>query len=84
GDLRGVPTAIRLSKATMVMIWQNLFWAFAYNIVLIPVAAGLLWPLFGIILNPMLAAAAMAFSSLSVVLNTMRLKTFKAASELTD
>lgn len=84
GDLRGVPTAIRLSKATMVMIWQNLFWAFAYNIVLIPVAAGLLWPLFGIILNPMLAAAAMAFSSLSVVLNTMRLKTFKVASELTD
>ena len=73
GDLKGVPKAIKLSKATMVMIWQNLFWAFAYNIVLIPVAAGLLWPFFGIILNPMLAAAAMAFSSLSVVLNTMRL-----------
>jgi len=84
GDLRGVPTAIRLSKATMVMIWQNLFWAFAYNVVLIPVAAGLLWPVYGIILNPMIAAAAMAFSSISVVLNTMRLKTFKAAPELTD
>ncbi len=84
GDLRGVPTAIKLSKATMVMIWQNLFWAFSYNIVLIPVAAGLLWPFYGIILNPMLAAAAMAFSSISVVLNTMRLKTFKAVSELTD
>ena len=73
GDLRGVPAAVKISKATMVMIWQNLFWAFAYNIVLIPVAAGLLWPFFGVILNPMLAAAAMVFSSLSVVLNTMRL-----------
>ncbi|MEW6623033.1 MAG: heavy metal translocating P-type ATPase [Bacillota bacterium] len=77
GDLRGVPTAIRLSKATMYMIWQNLFWAFFYNIVLIPVAAGVLWPFTGLLLNPMLAAAAMAFSSVSVVLNTMRLRTFK-------
>ncbi|WP_031515741.1 heavy metal translocating P-type ATPase [Desulfofalx alkaliphila] len=84
GDLRGVPTAIKLSKATMVMIWQNLFWAFAYNIVLIPVAAGILWPFFGIILNPMLAAAAMAFSSISVVLNTLRLRTFKPPAELMD
>ena len=82
GDLRGVPTAIALSKATIVMIWQNLFWAFAYNIVLIPVAAGILWPFFGIILNPMIAAGAMAFSSISVVMNTMRLKRFKPAEEL--
>lgn len=84
GDLRGVPIAIKLSKATIRMIWQNLFWAFGYNTVLIPVAAGLLWPFFGIILNPMLAAAAMSFSSVSVVLNTLRLRNFKAASELTD
>lgn len=82
GDLRGVPTAISLSKATMVMIWQNLFWAFFYNIALIPVAAGILWPFFGIILNPMLAGAAMAFSSVSVVMNTMRLRLFKPATEM--
>lgn len=77
GDLHGVPTAIRLSRATMRMIRQNLFWAFFYNIVLIPVAAGVLYPFWGIILNPMLAAAAMAFSSISVVLNTLRLRWFK-------
>lgn len=78
GDLTGVVTAIKLSKATTKMIWQNLFWAFFYNVILIPVAAGMLWPFFGIILNPMLAAAAMAFSSISVVMNTMRLRFFKA------
>ncbi|WP_431190000.1 heavy metal translocating P-type ATPase [Desulfurivibrio dismutans] len=77
GDLGGVPTAIRLSRATMRMIRQNLFWAFFYNIVLIPVAAGALYPIWGIILNPMLAAAAMAFSSISVVLNTLRLRWFR-------
>ncbi len=77
GDIMSVVTALRLSKATMRMIWQNLGWAFGYNIVLIPVAAGLLFPVFGLLLNPMLAGAAMAFSSVSVVLNTLRLRKFK-------
>ncbi|MGO4886189.1 heavy metal translocating P-type ATPase [Anaerobacillus sp. MEB173] len=77
GDIIGVVTALKLSKATMRMIWQNLGWAFGYNVVLIPVAAGLLFPLFGILLNPMLAGAAMAFSSVSVILNTLRLRKFK-------
>ncbi|EGL84286.1 heavy metal translocating P-type ATPase [Caldalkalibacillus thermarum TA2.A1] len=77
GDMMSVATAIRLSKATMRMIWQNLGWAFGYNIILIPVAAGLLFPFFGVLLNPMLAGAAMAFSSVSVVLNTLRLRRFK-------
>ncbi|MBU9724068.1 MULTISPECIES: heavy metal translocating P-type ATPase [Bacillaceae] len=77
GDIMSVVTALRLSKATMRMIWQNLGWAFGYNIILIPVAAGMLYPFFGILLNPMLAGAAMAFSSVSVVLNTLRLRKFK-------
>ena len=78
GDIMSVVTALKLSKATMRMIWQNLGWAFGYNIVLIPVAAGMLYPVFGILLNPMLAGAAMAFSSVSVVLNTLRLRKFKS------
>lgn len=79
GNIRGVVTAIALSKATMRNIKQNLFWAFAYNVVLIPVAAGALFPSFGILLNPMFAAAAMGFSSVTVVTNALRLRRFKAA-----
>ena len=78
-DLGGVPTAVRLSRATMRTIRQNLGWAFGYNVVLIPVAAGLLFPLAGLLLNPALAAGAMALSSVSVVANSLRLRTFRAA-----
>jgi len=74
GDLMLIPEVIVLSKRTLKIIRQNLFWAFFYNAVLIPVAAGVLYPFFGILLNPVLASAAMAFSSLSVVLNSLRLK----------
>jgi len=77
GDLRGVVTAIALSKATIRNIKQNLFWAFAYNTILIPVAAGVLFPFFGILLNPIFAAGAMAFSSVTVVSNALRLRKFK-------
>jgi len=72
-----VPALINLSRATMRNISQNLVWAFGYNILLIPVAMGVLYPFFGIMLNPMFAGAAMAFSSLSVVLNALRLKKAK-------
>ena len=75
GDLDGVATAIALSQATMTTMRQNLFWAFAYNVVGIPVAAGVLYPAFGILLSPVLASAAMAFSSVSVVTNSLRLRT---------
>jgi len=78
GDLRGVVTAIALSKATIRNIRQNLFWAFAYNTILIPVAAGVLFPFWGILLNPILAAGAMAFSSVTVVSNALRLRKFKS------
>jgi P-type Cu+ transporter len=76
GDLRGIVTAIALSRATIRNIKQNLFWAFAYNIILIPVAAGILFPFFGILLNPIFAAAAMACSSVTVVSNALRLRRF--------
>jgi Cu+-exporting ATPase len=79
GDLRGVPNAVHLSKSTMRNIKQNLFWAFAYNVVLIPVAAGVLYPSFGLLLSPGLAALAMVFSDLFVIGNALRLRRLKAA-----
>ncbi|SEP69545.1 Cu+-exporting ATPase [Azotobacter beijerinckii] len=80
GDLRGVPTAIALSRATLGNIRQNLFWAFAYNTALIPLAAGLLYPVNGILLSPILAAGAMALSSVFVLGNALRLKRFRPAA----
>jgi len=77
GDIKDVATAIALSRATLRNIKQNLFWAFAYNTLLIPVAAGVLFPFFGILLNPMFAAAAMGMSSVTVVTNALRLRKFK-------
>lgn len=77
GDLRGIVTAIALSRATIRNIKQNLFWAFFYNTSLIPVAAGILYPFFGITLNPIFAASAMALSSVSVVTNALRLRWFR-------
>ena len=78
GDLRGVVTAIALSRATIRTIRQNLFWAFIYNIVGIPVAAGLLYPFTGWLLSPIIASAAMSLSSVSVVANSLRLRRFKS------
>ena len=79
GDLRAAAQAIALSRRTMRTMKQNLFWAFIYNVVGIPVAAGVLYPAFGLLLSPILASAAMAFSSVSVVSNSLRLRRFAAA-----
>lgn len=76
-NLESIPKAVKLSKKTLGIIKQNLFWAFAYNVVLIPVAAGILYPIWGILLSPILASAAMAFSSISVVGNSLRLRGVK-------
>jgi P-type Cu+ transporter len=77
GDLNGIVRARRLSRATMANIKQNLFFAFAYNALGVPIAAGVLYPVFGILLSPILAAAAMSFSSVSVITNALRLRRFK-------
>ncbi|HET7676823.1 MAG TPA: heavy metal translocating P-type ATPase [Candidatus Limnocylindrales bacterium] len=81
GDPRGVAAAIALSRRTLSVIHQNLFWAFGYNVLLIPVAMGVLYPFLGLTLDPALAAGAMALSSVSVVLNSLRLRRFDARSE---
>ncbi len=77
GDLGGVVAAVDLSRRTIRVIKENLVWAFGYNVVLIPVAAGVLYPPWGILLSPILAGAAMAFSSVSVVTNSLRLKRWR-------
>jgi Cu2+-exporting ATPase len=73
-DLMSIPKAISLSRKTVRVIRQNLFWAFIYNVIGIPIAAGLLYPVNGFLLNPMIAGAAMALSSVSVVSNSLRLR----------
>ena len=81
GDLEGLAQAHRLSSATMRNIRQNLFFAFAYNSLGVPIAAGVLFPWFGILLSPMIAAAAMSLSSVSVIGNALRLRTLDLRSE---
>lgn len=77
GDLQGIVTAIQLSRTTINNIKQNLFFAFIYNVIGIPIAAGILFPIFGWLLNPIIAGAAMALSSVSVVSNALRLRKFQ-------
>jgi Cu+-exporting ATPase len=74
GDLRGIVRARRLSRATMRNIRENLIWAFVYNVLGVPVAAGVLYPVFGLLLSPMIASAAMSLSSVSVIANALRLR----------
>ena len=83
-DLRGVVTAIALSRATIRVIKQNLFWAFIYNVIGIPIAAGLLYPFTGWLLSPIIASAAMSLSSVSVVTNSLRLRRFRAATAVSS
>jgi Cu+-exporting ATPase len=77
GDLEGILRARKLSQATMRNIRQNLFFAFVYNSIGVPIAAGVLYPAFGLLLSPILAAAAMSFSSVSVITNSLRLRKVK-------
>ena len=84
GDLRQIVTGIALSRRTVATIRQGLFWAFAYNVALIPLAMGLLFPFTGILLNPMIAAGAMALSSVSVVTNALRLRTFRRPKDAAE
>jgi Cu+-exporting ATPase len=77
GDLRGIVRAWRLSRATMRNIRQNLFFAFAFNALAVPIAAGAFYPLFGLLLNPMIASAAMSLSSVTVIGNALRLRTVR-------
>jgi Cu+-exporting ATPase len=77
GDLRGILRARKLSRATMKNIRQNLFFAFIYNLIGVPVAAGVLYPIFGLLLSPMIASTAMTFSSVSVIVNALRLRNLK-------
>jgi Cu+-exporting ATPase len=77
GDLEGILRARKLSQATMRNIRQNLFFAFLYNSIGVPIAAGVLYPVFGLLLSPILAAAAMSFSSVSVITNSLRLRNLK-------
>ena len=81
GDLRGISVARAISRATMTNIRQNLVFAFGYNTLGIPIAAGILYPVFGLLLSPMIAAAAMSFSSVSVIVNALRLRKFSVGEQ---